>query len=75
MADKDGNSIDPAQVGMPDFPKEMRLEVFFESKKCDMTELTIKHYDWPVSDGGQMYVWALAGWHQSVDKLAESLKQ
>jgi hypothetical protein len=34
----------------------------------------IKHYDWPVRDGGQMYVYALAGWHQSVDKLAESLK-
>jgi uncharacterized protein YndB with AHSA1/START domain len=75
MADKDGNSIDPAQLGMqPDFPKEMRMEVVFKTKKCDMTELTIKHYDWPVSDGGQMYVYALAGWHQSVDKLAESLK-
>jgi len=74
MADKDGNSIDPAQMGMPDFPTEMRIEVEFRSKKCDITELTIMHYDWPVSDGGQMYVYALAGWHQSIDKLAESLK-
>ena len=36
MADKDGHSIDPAQVGMPDFPKEMNIEVVFKSKKCDM---------------------------------------
>ncbi|MDO8726680.1 MAG: dihydrofolate reductase family protein [Candidatus Methanoperedens sp.] len=34
----------------------------------------INHYDWPVNDGGQMYVFALAGWHQSIDKLVESLK-
>jgi len=35
-----------------------------------MTEITITEYDWPV---GQMYVYSLAGLHQSIDKLAASL--
>jgi uncharacterized protein YndB with AHSA1/START domain len=70
LADKDGNRIDPAQVGMPpDFPEEIRTVVIFKAKG-NMTELTITEYDWPV---GQMYVYSLAGMHQSIDKLSESL--
>ena len=70
LADKDGNKIDPAQVGMPpDFPKEIRTVIVFKAKG-DMTELTITEYDWPVS---QMYVYSYAGLQQSIDKLAESL--
>ena len=71
LADKDGNKIDAAQVGMPpDFPKEIPTVVVFKKIKCDMTELTITEYDWPV---GQMFVYFLAGLHQSIDKLNESL--
>lgn len=70
MADKDGNKIDPTQAGMPpDFPKEIRTTIVFKAKG-NMTELTITEYDWPVS---QMYVYSLAGLHQSIDKLAEAL--
>jgi uncharacterized protein YndB with AHSA1/START domain len=70
LADKDGNRVDPAQVGMPpDFPEEIRTVVIFKAKG-NMTELTITEYDWPV---GQMYVYSLAGMHQSIDKLSESL--
>lgn len=70
LADKEGNSIDPAQVGMPpDFPKEVRMVIIFKAKG-EMTELTITEYNWTV---GQMYVYALAGLHQSIDKLAASL--
>jgi uncharacterized protein YndB with AHSA1/START domain len=70
LADKDGNPLDPAQVGMPpDFPKEIRTSVEFKAKG-NMTELTITEYDWPV---GQMFVYSLAGMQQSIDKLAESL--
>jgi uncharacterized protein YndB with AHSA1/START domain len=69
LSDKDGNKIDPAQVGMPpDFPKEIRTSVVFKAKG-GMTELTITEYDWPV---GQMYVYSLAGLHQSLDKMAAS---
>ncbi len=70
IADKDGNKIDPTQIGMPpDFPKEMHMVIVFKAKG-DMTELTIRVENAPV---GQMFVYALAGWHQSIDKLAESL--
>lgn len=70
LADKDGNPLDPAQVGMPpDFPKEIRTSVVFKAMG-NMTELVITEYDWPV---GQMFVYSLAGMQQSIDKLAESL--
>src|SRR5215212_1384745 len=71
LSDKDGNPVDPAQVGMPpDFPKEVRTTIVFKAIRGDMTELTITEYDWTVS---QMAVYSLAGMHQSIDKLAESL--
>jgi uncharacterized protein YndB with AHSA1/START domain len=70
LADKDGNPIDPAQLGMPpDFPRNLRTSVVFMAKGS-MTELTITEYDWPVS---QMFVYSFAGMHQSMDKLSESL--
>jgi len=70
LSDKDGNRIDPAQVGMPpDFPAEIRTTIVFKAKG-DMTELTITEHDWPV---GNMYVYSLAGMHQSIDKMAEAL--
>ncbi len=73
LADKDGNKIEPSQIGMPpDFPREILTEVFFKKVRCDMTELTITEYDWPVS---QMYVYSLAGLHQSIDKLAKTLRK
>jgi hypothetical protein len=71
LADKDGNRIDPAQAGMPpDFPKEIRTVVIFKAKG-NMTELVITEYSWTP---GQMMVYSYAGMHQSIDKLAESLK-
>lgn len=70
LADQEGNILDPAQMGMPpDFPKEMRTEVVFKAKG-ELTELTITEYDWTA---GQMYVYSLAGLHQSIDKLEASL--
>jgi len=70
LSDKDGNKIDPAQAGMPpDFPKEMHMVIGFKAKG-NKTELTITVYGFTA---GQMYVYALAGWHQSIDKLAEYL--
>jgi uncharacterized protein YndB with AHSA1/START domain len=72
LADKDGNPIDPAQVGMPsDFPAEIRTSIVFKAKG-DMTEVIITEYDWPVS---QMYVYSLAGLHQTIDKLAAAFSR
>jgi len=71
LADKDGNPIDPAQAGMPPgFPAEIRTTVVFEKTKGDMTKLTITEHNWTASP---MYVYSLAGLHQSIDKLAEVL--
>jgi uncharacterized protein YndB with AHSA1/START domain len=70
LADKDGNIIDPSEVGMPpDFPKVVNFEIDFRDKGGS-TELTIKEYDWTL---GQMYEYAVAGMNQSLDKLAKSI--
>jgi uncharacterized protein YndB with AHSA1/START domain len=73
LSDKDGNPIDPAQIGMPpDFPREIRTVVEFKSiRGGEMTELVVTEYGWTI---GQMAVYALAGMHQSIDKLIQSLK-
>ena len=67
LSDADGNRIDPQQAGMPaDFPKEMHTLVTFKAKG-GMTELSIHEEGWTA---GQMYVYALAGTQQQIDKLA-----
>ncbi len=67
LSDKDGNKINPMQVGMPpDFPEEVRTAILFKARG-EMTELIITEYDWPVS---QMSVYSYAGMHQSMDKLS-----
>jgi uncharacterized protein YndB with AHSA1/START domain len=73
FADKEGNSITPAQAGLPaDVPVEMRSLVTFKRIHNDqLTELAVVEYAWPV---GQMYVYSMAGWHQSIDKLSKCLK-
>jgi uncharacterized protein YndB with AHSA1/START domain len=66
LSDKDGNKIDPSVIGMPpDFPKEIRTVIVFKAKR-DMTELLITEYNWTP---GQMFVYSLAGMHQTIDKL------
>lgn len=74
MSDKDGNLIDPATMGemFADMAKEMRTKVIFKAKG-DLTEIVITEYGWEVRGDGKMYVYALAGMHQSIDKMAESL--
>jgi uncharacterized protein YndB with AHSA1/START domain len=70
LADKDGNIMDPAQVGMPpDFPKEIKFVIEFKAQG-DQTELTITEYDWTM---GQMSKYAVMGMNQSLDKLAASI--
>jgi uncharacterized protein YndB with AHSA1/START domain len=70
LADKDGNKIHPAQVGMPpDFPEEVKFVIEFNAKG-DQTELTITEYDWTL---GQMSEYAVIGMNQSLDKLAASI--
>ncbi|MFY9570015.1 MAG: SRPBCC domain-containing protein, partial [Blastocatellia bacterium] len=70
LADKDGNRIDPAAMGMPpDFPKEIPSALAFK-RVGDKTELTVTEYGWTV---GQMRDMSEAGMNQCLDKLAETL--
>lgn len=72
ISDPNGNPINPTDIGLPpEFPAEIHTVVLFKPKG-DLTELTVTQHDWPVSP---FYVYALAGLHQSIDKLAEALKQ
>lgn len=75
MADKDGNVVDPTTIGMPDdFPKVTDTKVIFKSTKDGtMTELTVIENG--QKPGGQMFLFALLGLYQTMDKLAESVKQ
>ena len=70
LADKDGNRIDPAAMGMPpDFPKEIPSALAFK-RVGDKTELTATEYGWTV---GQMRDMSEAGMNQCLDKLADVL--
>ncbi len=67
LSDQDGNRIDPAEAGMPpDFPRELHTAVTFKAKG-EMTEVTIIQSGWTRS---QMFVYALAGTQQEMDKLS-----
>ena len=72
LSGPDGRQVDPLDIGMPpDFPGEVRTTLTFRRVRPDMTEISIREHGWTP---GPMYVHSLAGLHQSIDKLAESLK-
>ncbi|KIL37760.1 hypothetical protein SD70_30795 [Gordoniibacillus kamchatkensis] len=71
LADKDGNPIHPAQVGMPpDFPEEVKFVIEFVALGGNRTELKITEQGWTL---GQMSKYAVLGMHQSLDKFAASI--
>lgn len=74
MSDEKGTVLDPASIGLPDdFPKETQTIVIFKSiKNGTMTELTVIENG--QKPGGQMFLFALLGLYQTMDKLAESAK-
>lgn len=73
FADKEGNVINPQQAGMPaEVPSEIQSKVMFKAiHGGELTDLSVVEYCWPVS---QMYVYSIAGWHQSIDKLSRCVK-
>jgi uncharacterized protein YndB with AHSA1/START domain len=72
MSDKEGNRLDPSALGLPpDFPKELHTTLEFRRIRPDMTELIITEAEWTP---GQMYVYSLAGLHQTIDKLEQQIK-
>jgi uncharacterized protein YndB with AHSA1/START domain len=73
LADKDGNQIDPAEIGMPpEFPRDIRTVVTFKDLGNDKTEITVTEYNMPTADT-EMGKNAELGLNQSLDKMAVSL--
>lgn len=67
LADKEGNRIDPAAMGMPvDFPKEIPSALAFK-RVGNKTELTASESGWAE---GQMRDLSEAGLNECLDKLA-----
>jgi uncharacterized protein YndB with AHSA1/START domain len=71
FADENGNMIAAADFGMPDMPDEVRTVVTFKDAGGGKTEMTITQYDQP---DDEMFNYAVTGWNESFDKMAEGLK-
>ena len=73
LADKDGNQIDPAEIGMPpEFPRDIRTVVTFKDLGNSKTEMTVTEYNMPAADT-ELGKNAELGLNQSLDKMAVSL--
>ncbi len=71
LADKDGNKVDPVQMGMPDdFPQDQLQRLTFRAVGDNQTELTVTEYGWAA---GQMMEMSRMGMEQCLDKLAAIL--
>jgi uncharacterized protein YndB with AHSA1/START domain len=68
LADKDGNKVDPAALGMPpDFPQDQTHSVRFKNLGDGRTELTMIEHGWTE---GQMMELSRIGMEQCLDKMA-----
>lgn len=58
LADKDGNKVDPVQLGMPpDFPDDVQHLVLFRSLG-DKTEMTVTEFGWTPGQMRNLAKWA-----------------
>jgi len=72
LADKDGNKVDPAAMGMPpDFPQDQRHMVTLKALGDQQTELTVTEYEWTP---GEMMKLSEMGMNQCLDKMESILK-
>ena len=70
LADKDGNKVDPVDMGLPaDFPQDQRHVVTFKALSDNRTELTVTEYSWTV---GHMMEMSQMGMEQCLDKMVAS---
>ena len=72
FADQQGNVVPATYYGMgADIPSELLVTLIFEELEGSQTQLTLRHSGFPPGENSAM---AQAGWNESIDKLAESLK-
>lgn len=70
FADKDGNKVDPAAMGMPPgIPKDVRHVITFNDLGDNKTEMTVTEYGYTSE---QVVDLSKAGLEQSLDKMAAS---
>lgn len=71
FADADGNVVPASHYGMSgEWPLELLVTVTFE-EQGGKTKLTLRHAGMPAGENAEM---AGAGWAESFDKLAETLR-
>jgi uncharacterized protein YndB with AHSA1/START domain len=70
LSDRDGNPLDPVQLGLSDFPANIEFVIEFMAKG-NQTELKITEYGWSASE---MRRYAIIGMNQSLDKLGAYLE-
>ncbi|MCI0649659.1 MAG: SRPBCC domain-containing protein [Chloroflexi bacterium] len=71
FADEKGNVVPASHYGLDeDFPLELQVTVTFE-EIGGKTKMTLKHVGLPAGETAEQ---TAAGWNESFDKLAESLK-
>ena len=71
FADEAGNVVSAAHYGMdPDFPLELQITVTL-AEDAGKTRMTLRHVGIPP---GTMREMCEAGWNESFDKLADSLR-
>ncbi|WP_428738797.1 SRPBCC family protein [Sulfurimonas sp.] len=71
LSDENGDTIEPAQIGMPrDFPKGVHHIVSFKKLSENQTEVTVIEKDWPMT---QMRKLSEMGMNQCLDKMAKAL--
>lgn len=69
FADKDGKVVPASTYGMEGIPDEMQVTLTFEDIG-GKTKFTLRHVGLPA---GQMTEMTIAGWNESLDKLASTL--
>jgi uncharacterized protein YndB with AHSA1/START domain len=72
FADKDGNRIDPASLGLPPgIPEEVRHVITFTGAAGEKTEMTVTEFGYP---NDEIVNISKAGMEQCVDKMAAALQ-
>lgn len=72
FADKDGNKLDPAQMGLPPgIPKDVPHVITFKARGDKKTEMTVSEFGYTTDEAVNT---SKAGLDQCLDKMAASLK-
>jgi len=73
FADAEGNVVSPEAYGMKGMDRELHVTIEFEAVEGNKTKITLTHTGAPASSEHAKNM--KAGWDQSLDKMAESLRQ